>query len=232
MKYFRFTDAEIEQIKSLVADGLSTRAIAKIMKREYGTLSDCMRRNGIKTNYVHVQNSFSAEEVETIRAMVAAGVSAAKIGAALGRTRNSIIGKMDREGIKSEISSKKKAAPKTEKKREAKEAKEEKQAYRPMKMQKERIYFKEDIVVPASQRRGLIDRLDDQCCWPIGDPLEPGFHYCHHERDGKSSYCKHHAAKFRPVERPKKVSAWCHSQSWQGRSFSLEVVREFDEADA
>jgi GcrA cell cycle regulator len=33
------------------------------------------------------------------------------------------------------------------------------------------------------------------CKWPIGDPLEPGFHYCGHATVSGSPYCELHDKK-------------------------------------
>jgi GcrA cell cycle regulator len=36
------------------------------------------------------------------------------------------------------------------------------------------------------------DRKHDGCCWPIGDPREPGFGFCDSDRVEGSSYCAGH----------------------------------------
>ncbi len=53
----------------------------------------------------------------------------------------------------------------------------------------------DDYFVAPENRKGVLDLKADDCRWPIGDPKQPGFHFC----DGKASpglpYCAHHAGK-------------------------------------
>lgn len=50
-----------------------------------------------------------------------------------------------------------------------------------------------EIEVPPKQRRGLNDLGPDQCRWPIGDPREAGFHFCHGSKCSGLPYCETHA---------------------------------------
>lgn len=51
---------------------------------------------------------------------------------------------------------------------------------------------RETIIVPPGQRRKVADLSEQQCRWPIGDPRDAGFHFCHHSKVGGKSYCEHH----------------------------------------
>lgn len=39
----------------------------------------------------------------------------------------------------------------------------------------------------------LMELTARMCCWPIGDPHEPGFHFCGRRVVGRRSYCADHA---------------------------------------
>lgn len=45
----------------------------------------------------------------------------------------------------------------------------------------------------ARQALALIPRTK-VCCWPLGEPGEPGFRYCDAPLDGERVYCRTHAA--------------------------------------
>lgn len=51
----------------------------------------------------------------------------------------------------------------------------------------------EDIVVPISKQVALIDLNEDTCKWPQGDPLTEDFHFCGHQAEESSPYCKYHS---------------------------------------
>jgi GcrA cell cycle regulator len=44
---------------------------------------------------------------------------------------------------------------------------------------------------------GLEERRNDQCCFPVGDPLKPGFGYCKNDRE-IGDYCTSHFLRMRP----------------------------------
>lgn len=59
-----------------------------------------------------------------------------------------------------------------------------------------------EVVVPADQRKTLLDLEPEDCRWPIGDPYDDGFHFCAARQVPGSSYCAYHtnAAAFDRVE--------------------------------
>lgn len=50
-------------------------------------------------------------------------------------------------------------------------------------------------------RKQLADLADDECRWPVGDPLKAGFGFCARRREPGFAYCAHHA--MRAHESPK-----------------------------
>jgi GcrA cell cycle regulator len=60
-----------------------------------------------------------------------------------------------------------------------------------------------DIVVPENERRGILELESGDCRWPIGDPKQPGFHFCNRlqvgtesrSRRGAARYCEFHLAR-------------------------------------
>jgi GcrA cell cycle regulator len=51
----------------------------------------------------------------------------------------------------------------------------------------------EDVVVPISRRLTLVELSERTCKWPIGDPLQEGFHFCGNDSGDASPYCGYHA---------------------------------------
>ena len=47
---------------------------------------------------------------------------------------------------------------------------------------------------PAPDGVRLIDLKESMCQWPIGDPMEEGFHFCGRRKAFGVPYCEHHAA--------------------------------------
>jgi GcrA cell cycle regulator len=52
--------------------------------------------------------------------------------------------------------------------------------------------FEPDLFIPESKRKGLIDLEPTDCHWPIGDPVEIGFHFCGKVKIMGKPYCEFH----------------------------------------
>jgi GcrA cell cycle regulator len=63
----------------------------------------------------------------------------------------------------------------------------------------------EDAAAPAPSRRSMARRDRSQCCWPIGEPGQPGFRFCDAPLTARAPYCEEHARKayLRPPRRPR-----------------------------
>ncbi|MEX6508036.1 GcrA family cell cycle regulator [Jiella sp. M17.18] len=57
-------------------------------------------------------------------------------------------------------------------------------------------------VVPIARKLTLVQLNDRTCKWPVGDPLQPDFHFCGNHSGDASPYCTYHAKlAFQAVER-------------------------------
>lgn len=64
----------------------------------------------------------------------------------------------------------------------------------------------EDVVVPISRRLTLIELSERTCKWPVGDPLQEGFHFCGNDSGEASPYCGFHAKMaFQPSSERKRA---------------------------
>lgn len=63
----------------------------------------------------------------------------------------------------------------------------------------------QEIFIPEAERIGLLGLSEDTCKWPIGDPLNPDFHFCgQHSLEGKP-YCEFHSRRaYHTVDRKKR----------------------------
>lgn len=112
--------------------------------------------------------------IERIREMTAAGDSYSKIAAAMGFTRNQVIGIRHRAGIQSIATT-----PVGRKRRAA------------MPRVQPVIEVVDDHEPPT--RRFSINQLTSVTCrWPHGDPKSASFNYCGHDTKPDSAYCPHH----------------------------------------
>jgi GcrA cell cycle regulator len=58
----------------------------------------------------------------------------------------------------------------------------------------------------AAKPRTMATLQSNECRWPIGDPQQPGFHFCGaHKEDGRS-YCATHAALASTPGRPRTLT--------------------------
>ena len=58
----------------------------------------------------------------------------------------------------------------------------------------------ESVSMPASRMLSLIQLNERTCKWPIGDPLQPDFHFCGNDAAETGPYCRYHArVAFQPA---------------------------------
>jgi hypothetical protein len=53
----------------------------------------------------------------------------------------------------------------------------------------------EDLVIPESQRRTLMQLNDHTCRWPVGDPARPRFFFCGGATETGQAYCHAHCLR-------------------------------------
>lgn len=126
--------------------------------------------------------AWTDERIDKLKKLWDDGLSASQIAKELGEgvTRNAVIGKAHRLGLKSRPSpvkadkDKKKAAPK-------------------------RVPKKSD-----KQLVTLLDLTDRMCKWPIGHPGDADFHFCGKASEAGMPYCASHCAEAYQAQPPRR----------------------------
>lgn len=158
--------------------------------------------------------NWTDERVETLRKLWADGLSASQIAAQLGGvSRNAVIGKVHRLNLPGRAKSGGQAAVRTKRATTAPRApnyaSRNVASARPMtrsvgatalKADTDAVAAEDidlrpvsDVVVPISRRLDLIQLTERTCKWPLGDPLQEGFHFCGNDSGEASPYCTYHA---------------------------------------
>lgn len=107
------------------------------------------------------------ERIELLKSLWAEGLTTGEIGRQLGVSKNAVVGKAHRLGLKGRPSPIK---------RTKKAKKEEAPAKQP------------------EQPPSLVDLAAHTCRWPIGDPRDDDFHFCGKQALAGKPYCGEHAA--------------------------------------
>jgi GcrA cell cycle regulator len=154
--------------------------------------------------------SWTDERVELLKKLWADGLSASQIATKLGEvTRNAVIGKVHRLGLAGRATTSRirtarprsnialfparsaqvqyrtfgnaalKAAPQPQERKAA--------AIIPLRALPELEPAPEGVIT-------LAELKETMCHWPIGDPMEEGFHFCGRRKSFGVPYCEHHAA--------------------------------------
>ena len=136
--------------------------------------------------------SWNQQKVEDLKKLWNEGVATSRIGEQLGFTKNAVIGKAFRLGLERRQNSRKKTAQ-TQQFSSATMYRESSGASTAQNIVKrepvrrrEKFSFKKSIVGTGSFK---------SCQWPIGDPLEEGFHYCGGQNIPTKPYCIDHYKK-------------------------------------
>lgn len=82
----------------------------------------------------------------------------------------------------------------------------------------------EEIVIPLAERRTIATLQDGDCRWPIGDPQHEDFHFCGKAKVKGLPYCPHHSR--RAFQQPQ-----VETRTNVGRPIVLvEIPRETEDA--
>ncbi|MFA7429502.1 MAG: GcrA family cell cycle regulator [Rhodospirillaceae bacterium] len=114
------------------------------------------------------------ERIEELKSLWSEGLTTGEIGKRLGVSKNAVVGKAHRLGLKGRPSPIKRAATGAPAKPPRAKPAEAKQ--------------------PPAKIRSVVDLSAHTCRWPIGDPREPGFHFCGAPSAPGKPYCAEHAA--------------------------------------
>ncbi len=152
---------------------------------------------------------YSAARVELIKKLWAEGLSASQIAAAVGNiTRNAVIGKVHRLGLSGRSPRKpaRVAIPPRPRAIILKPVLPRSKILAPVLGEtppRAPRVIPELEQAPDGQVR-LVDLKESTCHWPIGDPMEEGFHFCGRSKSSGVPYCAHHAAIAYNPAKPKR----------------------------
>lgn len=172
--------------------------------------------------------NWTDERVERLKKLWADGLSASQIAAQLGGvSRNAVIGKVHRLNLPGRAKSGGQASVRTKRTTAAPRApnyagRTAAQATRTVSRSSGGAQLKEDldvvaseeidtrpmedVVVPISRRLSLVELSERTCKWPVGDPLQEGFHFCGNDSGDGSPYCSYHAKlAFQPSSERKRA---------------------------
>ena len=136
--------------------------------------------------------SWNQQKVDNLKKLWSEGVATSRIGEQLGFTKNAVIGKAFRLGLERRQNSRKKTAQSQSVSSVTmyRETNAPNNSHitpkREVTRRREKFSFKKSIVGTGSFK---------SCQWPIGDPLEEGFHYCGGQNIPTKPYCIEHYKK-------------------------------------
>ena len=136
--------------------------------------------------------SWNQQKVDDLKKLWNEGVATSRIGEQLGFTKNAVIGKAFRLGLERRQNSRKKTSHSqsvssvTMYRETSASAHSQITPKREVTRRREKFSFKKSIVGTGSFK---------SCQWPIGDPLEEGFHYCGGQNIPTKPYCIEHYKK-------------------------------------
>lgn len=122
----------------------------------------------------------------------AQGVSAALIGEQLGKTRNAVIGKVDRLGLPMRQTVKAQSGwcqPPSQLGRKRQRKTTPETTTRPD------GGIIDDAAIPFEQRKTLLELTPSCCKWPVGDPAQEGFFFCGGVAEIDRPFCPAHAKR-------------------------------------
>jgi GcrA cell cycle regulator len=165
--------------------------------------------------------SWTDERVEVLKKLWADGLSAAQIANKLGEvTRNAVIGKVHRLGLAGRATTIRRP-PRPRSNIALFPARSPQTQYRTfgntaLKIAMQPEERKSATIVPLRALPELepapdgiiqlVDLKECMCKWPVGDPMEEGFHFCGRKKAATGAYCEHHAAiAYNPTARRRRL---------------------------
>ena len=167
--------------------------------------------------------SWTDERVELLKKLWADGLSASQIATKLGEvTRNAVIGKVHRLGLAGRATTSRVRAARPRTNIALFPSRSAQVQYRTfgntaLKVAAQPQERKSAAVIPLRALPELepapegtitlIDLKECMCHWPVGDPMEEGFHFCGRKKGFGGPYCEHHSAiAYNPVARRRRAS--------------------------
>jgi GcrA cell cycle regulator len=146
--------------------------------------------------------TWNPERIEQLKSCVERGMTCSQIAAAIGVSRNAVIGKIHRLGISSGrpagAPARANCPPRARHPRGPTQRRLLRLAYAQASLDE----IMSDVVVISLHPCSLIDVEAHQCRWPIGDPATPNFVFCGNDSIAGLTYCVGHARMaYRPASR-------------------------------
>jgi GcrA cell cycle regulator len=138
-------------------------------------------------------STWTPERIEQLRACVGNGMTCSQIAAAIGVSRNAVIGKIHRLGLSSGrpagASARANCPPRARHSRGPTQRRLLRLAYARTPLDE----ILSAVVVISTHPCSLIDIDAHQCRWPIGDPVSTNFLFCGNDAIAGFTYCLGHA---------------------------------------
>jgi len=136
--------------------------------------------------------TWTAERIEQLRHCVGSGLTCSQIAAAIGVTRNAVIGKIHRLGLspaRPAGASARSCPPRARHPRNSPHSR----LFRLIVAEAPGIAAAAPEPIDSAQRCSLLEIAQDKCHWPIGDPHAADFAFCGNDAVTGFSYCAGHA---------------------------------------
>ena len=169
---------------------------------------------------------WTEERVELLKKLWGEGLSASQVAKQLGGvTRNAVIGKVHRLGLSGratvQTARSKPAQPKQYRARPRPAAAVSARSggahavAQPLPKERKvepslaptpslKVVEEEEEFIDPRDRATVLTLTERTCKWPIGDPGQPGFHFCGKHADPGSPYCEKHQAKAYQPQQPRR----------------------------
>jgi GcrA cell cycle regulator len=151
-------------------------------------------RNSIAPANATPTQTWTPERIEQLKSYVTTGMTCSQIAAAIGVSRNAVIGKIHRLGLSSGrpagASTRANCPPRARHPRGPTQRRLLRLAFGRAPLLDEVL---SDVVVISTHPCSLIDIDAHQCRWPIGDPASTHFLFCGNDAIAGFTYCVGHA---------------------------------------
>jgi len=150
------------------------------------------RKSSAPANATPAQ-TWTPERIEQLRSFVTTGMTCSQIAAAIGVSRNAVIGKIHRLGLSSGrpagASTRANCPPRARHPRGPTQRRLLRLAFARAPLEE----ILSDLVVISTHPCSLVDIDAHQCRWPIGDPASTHFLFCGNDAIAGFTYCVGHA---------------------------------------
>lgn len=137
--------------------------------------------------------TWTPERIEQLKSCVTRGMTCSQIAAAIGVSRNAVIGKIHRLGLSSGRPAGAPARANCPPRARHPRGPTQRRLLRLAYAQAPLDAIMSDVVVISLHPCSLVDIDHHQCRWPIGDPATPNFLFCGNDAIRGFAYCVGHA---------------------------------------